>query len=244
MSNQKKIFVHADSISVDFPIFENSQRSFKNRLISLSTGGMIHKDIANNTIVTALDNLSFKFKKGDRVGFIGHNGSGKTTLLRVIAGIYSPTSGDFNVQGNVASLLDVSLGFDPDATGYENIYLRCILSNISSEEIEKRIEEISNFSELGNYLSLPIRTYSSGMQLRLAFSISTCVDADIIIMDEWLSVGDSDFNKKAADRLNLLVNKASILILASHDLDLIKATCNRIITLEHGKIIKEEKNEI
>jgi lipopolysaccharide transport system ATP-binding protein len=234
-----KSSITAKEISVEFPIYENSHRSFKKAVLNLSTGGKISQDVGHQAIVTALDNLSFTFTEGTRVGLVGHNGSGKTTLLRVLSGVYSPVRGDLKVQGKIASLLDISLGLDPDATGFENIYLRGILDGLKPATIRDKIDEIADFSELGDYLNLPVRTYSSGMMLRLAFAISTSIEADILIMDEWLSVGDAAFSVKAAKRLEALVDKASILVMATHDPNLITKTCNRRIHLEHGRIIED-----
>lgn len=231
--------ISARDISVEFPILENSNRSLKKAVINFSTGGRIAQDAGRPASVMALDGLTFNFGEGDRVGLIGHNGSGKTTLLRVLSGIYAPVRGDLQVRGRVASLLDASMGLDTDATGFENIYLRGILDGLSRKAILSRIDEIAEFSELGDYLNLPVRTYSSGMMLRLAFAISTSVEADILIMDEWLSVGDEGFAKKASERLESLVGKASILVLASHSFDLVEKVCNRIIRLEHGRIVEE-----
>ncbi len=227
----------ARDVTVEFPILENSHRSLKKAVLNLTTGGKIGHDASKHVTVTALDGLNFEFNQGDRIGLVGHNGSGKTTLLRVLSGVYAPTRGDLKVHGTIASLLDVSMGLDPDATGFENIYLRGILDGLRPKTIRDKTEEIADFSELGGYLNLPVRTYSSGMMLRLAFAISTSVEADILIMDEWLSVGDADFSAKAAVRLESLVNKASILILASHSPELIARVCNRQIRLEHGKIV-------
>lgn len=232
--------ISATEISVEFPIYENSHRSLKKAVLNLSTGGKIGKDAGRHSIVTALDNLSFNFEEGARIGLVGHNGSGKTTLLRVLSGVYAPVRGDLKVHGKIASLLDVSMGLDPDATGFENIYLRGILDGLKPAKIRNKIEEIADFSELGDYLNLPVRTYSSGMMLRLAFAISTSVEADILIMDEWLSVGDAAFSSKAAQRLDTLVGNASILVVASHDPGLIARICNRKIMLEHGHIISDE----
>ncbi len=230
----------ARGISVEFPIFENSHRSLKKAVLNLSTGGKIGKDAGHHSIVTAIENMSFSFEEGTRVGLVGHNGSGKTTLLRVLSGVYAPVRGELKVRGKVASLLDVSLGLDPDATGFENIYLRGILDGLKPAKIRNKIDEIADFSELGDYLNLPVRTYSSGMMLRLAFAISTSVEADILIMDEWLSVGDESFRSKAAQRLETLVGKAAILVVASHDPEMIARVCNRKILLEHGHIISDE----
>lgn len=227
----------AQDVTVEFPILENSHRSLKKAVLNLTTGGKIGHDASQHVTVTALDSLNFEFNQGDRIGLVGHNGSGKTTLLRVLSGVYAPTRGNLKVHGKIASLLDVSMGLDPDATGFENIYLRGILDGLRPKAIRDKTEEIADFSELGEYLNLPVRTYSSGMMLRLAFAISTSVDADILIMDEWLSVGDADFSAKAAIRLESLVDKASILVLASHSPELIARVCNRQIRLEHGRVV-------
>lgn len=234
-----KASIHARDLTVEFPIFENSHRSLKKAVLNLTTGGKIGQDAGKHAVVTALDSLHFNFQEGERIGLVGHNGSGKTTLLRVLSGIYAPVRGDLNIQGRIATLLDVSMGLDQDATGFENIYLRGILDGLTPKAIRGRIDEIADFSELGEYLNLPVRTYSSGMMLRLAFAISTSVEADILIMDEWLSVGDADFSAKAAKRLESLVDKSSILILASHNPDLVSKVCNRCIRLEHGRIVED-----
>ena len=230
----------AENLTVEFPIYENSHRSLKKKVINLTTGGKIGSDAGKHPVVRALDNLNFDIKKGERVGLVGHNGSGKTTLLRVLTGVYSPVSGLLKTNGRIASLLDVSMGLDPDATGFENIFIKGLMDGLPPEVIKNKIDEIADFTELGEYLNLPVKTYSSGMMLRLAFSISTSVEADIIIMDEWLSVGDASFNKKAADRLELLIDKSSILVVASHDPNLIENICNRKIHMEHGQIISDE----
>ncbi|MCC8401232.1 ABC transporter ATP-binding protein [Paraburkholderia sp. MMS20-SJTN17] len=230
----------ARNISVEFPIYENSHRSLKKAVLNLTTGGRIGHDAGRHAIVRAIDDLSFTFGEGERIGLIGHNGSGKTTLLRTLSGVYAPVRGELKVQGKIASLLDVSMGLDPDATGFENIYLRGILDGLKPARIRSKIDEIAEFSELGDYLNLPVRTYSSGMMLRLAFAISTSVEADILIMDEWLSVGDAEFSVKAAERLEGLVGKAALLVVASHDPKLVARVCTRKISMEHGKMVADE----
>jgi lipopolysaccharide transport system ATP-binding protein len=229
----------AQDIVVEFPIYENSHRSLKKAVLNLTTGGRIGQDAGKHAVVRALDTLSFTFQHGDRIGLLGHNGSGKTTLLRTLSGVYAPVRGELHVRGKIASLLDVSMGLDPDATGFENIYLRGILDGLNPARIRSKIDEIADFSELGEYLNLPVRTYSSGMMLRLAFAISTSVEADILIMDEWLSVGDAAFSAKAAQRLETLVGQSSILILATHDPGLVSRVCTRQLLLEHGKIVSD-----
>jgi lipopolysaccharide transport system ATP-binding protein len=227
----------ARNLYIEYPVLENSHRSLKKTVLNFSTGGKIGHDAKNHATILALDNLNFEIKEGDRVGLLGHNGSGKTTLLRAMAGIYAPTNGSLEIKGRVASLLDVSMGLDQDATGYENIYLRAILDGLTPKTIKQKTNEIAEFSELGDYLHLPVRTYSSGMMMRLSFAISTSVEADILIMDEWLSVGDESFQERASKKLETLVKNAGILVIASHDSSLIDKICNKKIILEHGKII-------
>lgn len=232
-------YIKAQNLVVEFPLFNNTHRSIKNAVLHATTGGRLAKYAGKTTGVRALDALNFEIQKGDRVGLMGHNGSGKTTLLRVLAGAYEPTHGALYLKGRVASLLDISLGMDHDATGYENIFLRGIMMGLTPAEIREKTGEIAAFTELGEYLDMPVRTYSSGMQLRLAFAVSTSVQADIIVMDEWLSVGDADFRAKAAERLQKLVDGASILVIASHDFGLINKICNRAFRMEHGRIVEE-----
>jgi len=231
--------IMAQNVSVEFPIYENSHRSLKNRVIDITTGGRIAKDMSRHPVVTALDGINFSITHGERVALIGHNGSGKTTLLRVLSGVYTPTQGRLSMHGRTASLLDVSMGLDPDATGFENIYLRGIMDGLKPSVIRSKVDEIGDFTDLGDYLNLPVRTYSSGMMLRLAFAISTSVEADILIMDEWLSVGDAEFSVKAKQRLDELVGQASILVIATHDPTLVSRICTRTIKLEHGRMVDD-----
>jgi len=231
--------IRAQDVSVEFPIYENSHRSLKNRMIDITTGGRIAKDMSRHPVVTALDRINFDINHGEKVALVGHNGSGKTTLLRVLSGVYAPTHGKMSMSGRTASLLDVSMGLDPDATGFENIYLRGIMDGIEPTVIRGKIDEIADFTDLGDYLNLPVRTYSSGMMLRLAFAISTSVEADILIMDEWLSVGDAEFSLKAKQRLDEMVGQASILVIATHDPALVSRICTRAIKLEHGRLVED-----
>lgn len=228
----------AQNLTVDFPVYEASKRSFKRALVKAATGGILATDGAQHVTVRALNNLSFNFRDGDRVGLLGHNGSGKSTLLRVLAGAYEPVAGAISVQGRVASMLNVWLGMIIDATGRENIYLRCAVMGMRPKEVDRVIDEIMEFSELGDYIHMPLRTYSSGMQMRLAFSIATSVAADIVLMDEWLSAGDAAFTTKAQERLNALLDRAGIFVVASHSEDLIRATCNKLMRLDHGNLVE------
>ena len=227
-------------IVIDFPIYGTNNRSLKHQFLKAATGGVIANDASKMVVVRALDDISFEFHEGDRVGLVGHNGSGKSTLLKVLAGIYEPSRGSFQVKGRITSMLSLFLGMDMEATGLENIKLRSCIMGVSAAGLKKIIQDVEDFSGVGEFLDLPMRTYSSGMLMRLAFTIATSVEADIILMDEWLSVGDSDFMEKAKNRLEHFINNARIVVLASHDYDLIKKQCNKIIHLEHGRLISQE----
>jgi len=224
------------NVCVDFPIYNANGRSLKKRLIQVATGGQLGADPQGRVVVRALEDLSFTLKDGDRVGLLGHNGAGKSTLLRLSSGVYEPSAGVARIEGEIGSLIDISLGIDPEATGRENIFLRGGLLGMTRREISNRIDEIIDFSELGDFVDMPLRTYSTGMHLRLAFAVSTIVRPEILLMDEWLSVGDEGFKHKAEKRLTELVESTNILIIASHSRDLVMHTCNRVIWLEHGKI--------
>lgn len=219
---------------VEFPIFNSSSRSLTNSLVSAATGGRLTADKSGHVSVKALTDINLELKSGDKLGVVGHNGSGKSTLLRVLAGIYEPTRGYAYRQGTTASLVDISLGITPENTGKENIYLRGQLMGLTNREIASKIDEIIEFSELGDFINLPVRTYSSGMLLRLAFAVSTSISADILIMDEWLSVGDGEFAERSQERLTHLVNNAEILILASHSKALIENTSEKVLWLDKG----------
>lgn len=228
--------IEARNVSIDFPIYDSSHRSLKKSLLSATTGGRFSSD-SSRVSLRALDRVSFRIAAGDRVGLVGHNGSGKTTLLRALAGAYAPIEGELIVQGRIASLLDLSLGMDQEASGFENIYIRGIILGLSKQAIRHQVDEIAEFTELGDFLDLPIKTYSSGMKLRLAFAISTSIQADILLMDEWLSVGDEEFAAKAERRLNDMVDRCPILVLATHSKDLLTSVCNRVFEFEHGSLV-------
>ena len=215
--------------SVDIPIYSNHNRSIKNSLLKKLT-----KDKILPQSVRALNNITLDLRDGDRLGVMGPNGAGKSTLLRTLAGVYLPTSGTVEVKGRIASLIDISLGMEGEATGFENIRMRGIMMGLSLKQIKSMEDEIADFSGLGDFLHLPIRTYSTGMHMRLGFAVSTAVDADIILMDEWLSVGDSEFIQKAEKRLENFIGRSSILVIASHSEDLIQRTTNQILRLEHA----------
>ena len=223
------------NVSVSFPIYGAGSASLKKTLAASVTGGRFGKETGVN-VVEALSNINLELKSGDRLGLLGHNGAGKSTLLRALAGVYEPSAGEFVRYGSVASLIDPSLGIEPDATGIENIMLRGLVMGMSKKQVDDMTPQICEFSGLGEYVNMPVRTYSTGMMMRLAFSISTSVEADILLMDEWLSVGDAEFTEKAEQRMRDVVSKSGILVLASHSMDLIRKECNRVVRLEHGRI--------
>lgn len=231
----------ADKIVVEFPVYGGKSRSVKNTVIRAATGGVLATDAAERTVVRAIDHLNFQWREGDRIGLFGHNGSGKTTLLRTLAGIYEPISGSLEVNGRVASMLSITLGMENEATGVENVYLRGTMMGLTRRQIANLMDDVCDFAELGDYIYMPMRTYSSGMQLRLAFAISTSIDAEIILMDEWLSVGDAKFAEKSKKRLAKLLDKAKILVLASHDKKLLHTNCNQVVHLDHGQIVSTSR---
>jgi lipopolysaccharide transport system ATP-binding protein len=224
------------NVSVSFPIYGAGAASLKKTLAASVTGGRIGKE-TGVTVVQALHDISLELKSGDRLGLVGHNGAGKSTLLRTLAGVYEPSAGQLIRHGTVTSLIDPSLGIESDATGLENIMLRGLVMGLSKNEIDRLTPSICEFSGLGQYINMPVRTYSTGMMMRLAFSICTSVQADILLMDEWLSVGDADFAERAEQRMRKIVSRSGILVLASHSPELIANECNRVIRLEHGRIV-------
>jgi len=229
-------FINLNNVSISFPLFNSDSRSLKKSFYKTLLGSKINF-FDDKYSIKSLSNLSMSFKDGDRVGIIGPNGSGKSTFLRTISGIYYPSNGTITKSGSICSLIDVSFGINPDLTGIENIYLRCSLMGIPIKDIKNLLDKIIDFSELGNYIRLPVKTYSSGMQLRLAFSISTIIYPDILIMDEWLSVGDDSFQIKAKKRLDTIVKKTKILFVASHSNKLISSIANKLLVLNKGEVV-------
>lgn len=189
-----------------------------------------------NICVHALQNISLALKPGDRIGLIGRNGAGKTTLLRLLSGVYEPTRGLMAQEGRISSLTDIMLGMDLDASGYDNIVMRGIVMGLDRRSAVALIPEIERFTELGAYLELPVRTYSQGMLLRLAFAVSTSITPDILLMDEMIGAGDASFVKKAQDRINGLIDGVSILVLASHNESILQSFCTTGIVMKRGQI--------
>lgn len=227
-----------DNLGVSFPLSVSRPQSLRSELtsrLSLIGGNVVGSQ--SHGSVLALSDVSFSLRPGDRLGLIGPNGSGKTTLIRTLAGVYDPSAGRIRVNGVVVPMFDIGLGFDDEGTGYENIYIRGLIMGLTKKEISERIDEIADFSGLGEYLNMPIRTYSAGMSLRLMFAIATSVQGDIMLMDEWLTVGDADFRQRANERLRKLTEQTGILVLASHDTKLLRETCNLAMYLVHGRML-------
>jgi ABC-type polysaccharide/polyol phosphate transport system ATPase subunit len=225
-----------DRVSLQFPLYQGSSRSLKKTLLALAKVRSLTRD-HNRIVVQALDEISLSIAHGERIGLIGPNGAGKTTLLRVLAGVYEPTEGLVEVGGRVSALLDVNLGLNPDATGNENIVMRGLYSGLHPSEIRRMAPAIADFTELGEFLHMPVRTYSAGMTARLGFAVATAVDPEILLMDEWLLAGDARFLDKAQQRINDLVRQSQILVLASHALDIIEHWCSKVIWLDRGRIM-------
>ena len=226
--------VTVKNLTLRFPVYGADNRSLKKHLARVSVGGVIGKDKSRAPVVTALSNINMKLRPGDRLALIGHNGSGKTTFLRALSGAYEPDEGTIEVSGRIAALLDLGLGIDPSATGYDNIRLRGLIGGLSRKEIDDKLDSIAAFTGLGGFLSMPLKTYSAGMQARLAFAVATSVDADVLLLDEWIAVGDAKFREAAHERLLDLVERARILVLASHDVSLVKYYCNKVVRFDGG----------
>jgi len=232
-------FLRLRNLSVEFPMYQGSSRSLKKLLVATTTQGNLARDATDRINVRALNDLTVDIEDGDRVGLVGANGAGKTTLLRVLGGIYLPSRGQVHSSGKISTVLDVSVGLHPDATGRENIILRGMYMNIHPREMRARVDEIAEFTELGPYLDMPARTYSAGMMVRLGFAVSTCIPPEILLMDEWLSAGDARFLDKAQKRMEQFVGSSSILVLASHSPTLLRKWCNRGILLQQGRIVQQ-----
>jgi ABC-type polysaccharide/polyol phosphate transport system ATPase subunit len=225
-----------EEVTIDYPVY-GSVKSFRAELFARVTGGSIRRDgrYKSRVTVRALENVSLKLGDGDRLGILGHNGAGKSTLLRVLAGVYVPTSGHVTIDGRVSALFNTSPGLDLDDTGYENVVTCGLFLGMSRDEIASKTPEIAAFTELGEYLDLPVRTYSSGMLTRLGFAIATAIDPEILILDEGLGAGDARFAERAARRLDRMIDRSNILVVASHSEALIRSMCNRAVLLDGGR---------
>lgn len=225
------------NVSVEFPIFNLNARSLKKHLIKIATGGSIVKDANEHVVIKALNNVSFSIKHGERVGLIGHNGSGKSTLLRLLSMIYEPTRGDIRIDGHVSPLLDFATGIEAELTGYDNIFTRGVLLGLTREQIKRQIEDIAELTGLGDYLAMPVRTYSSGMKIRLAFAISTSIQPEILLIDEVFGAGDASFVETARNRMISLLDQSSIVVMATHSDVLMKEFCSKALVMERGSVV-------
>lgn len=233
--------IQLSNVIVDFPIYD-SGRSIRTSLLS-KAGGLItrsngKKQINSIMVVRAINSLNFTINDGDRLALIGHNGSGKTTLLRVLAGIYQPITGNVKVDGRVSPLLDTMPGLIPDDTGYENIITCGLFLGMSLDEIHRKTQDIANFTELGEHLSLPVRTYSKGMKVRLGFSLATAIDPEILLIDEGIGAGDARFAERAQARLGALIERSNIMVLASHSEKFVREICNKAALFHNGQLHK------
>ena len=220
---------------VDFPIFDAKSRSMKKAFLG-AAGGVIGKTADNVIVVEALKDINLHLREGDRVGLVGHNGAGKSTLLRLLSGIYEPTRGSADIRGRVAPVFDLGVGMDPEISGYENIIIRGLFLGQSRKQMKKKMDEIAEFTELGDYLNMPLRTYSSGMRIRLALGVVTSIEPEILLLDEGIGAVDAAFMAKARARLSELVKRSGILVFASHSNDFLAQLCTTALWVDHGEI--------
>lgn len=223
-------------VDLDYFVYSLRSQSLRSAVFNLAVGGKMYKAAGDVAAVRALHDINLDIVEGDRIALVGHNGSGKTTLLKVIAGIYHPTRGELSIDGDITSMIAIGAGMDPEATGLRNIHKLGMMRRLSRKVIDSRIDAIAEFSGLGDFLHLPVRTYSAGMQARLMFAVATEFDADILVLDEWLSAGDAAFVQKAGERMQRMVEEAKIVVLATHDEDLVQRVCNRVCELSGGRI--------
>ena len=230
------VSIDVQDASVDFPIFDAKNRSLKKSVLGRAGGRITESKVP---VVEALRDVSLSLSEGDRVGLVGHNGAGKSTLLRLLAGIYEPTRGRARIRGRVAPVFDLAVGMDPEISGLENILIRGLFLGMSRREMERRVDEIAEFTELGDYLSMPLRTYSTGMRVRLALGVVTSIDPEILILDEGIGAVDAAFLEKARDRLRDLVGRSGILVFASHSDEFLVELCDTAIWMDTG-VIREQ----
>jgi ABC-type polysaccharide/polyol phosphate transport system ATPase subunit len=227
-----------EDVSVDFPIY-GAERSVRKVLFERATGGLVQRDgrKLDRIVVKALTDISLSLTEGDRLGLVGHNGAGKSTLLRVMAGAYAPVKGRITVEGKITPLFDVLPGLDGEDTGYQNIITAGLFFGMSRREIEAIVPDIEEFSELGEYLNLPVRTYSSGMMMRLGFAFATAMHPGILLMDEGIGAGDARFAERAVKRMEEFIGRSRIVVLASHANEMIKSLCNKAALMQSGRIL-------
>lgn len=223
--------IELKNVTVDLPIYGAYNMNLKGRVANF-----LARRETEVQIIRALNDVSLSIKDGDRIGIVGPNGAGKTTLLRVMAGILKPSQGEVTIQGKVVSMIDQSLGMDPQCSGIENIFRRGIFLSQSIQQMQSRVDDIVEFSGLGNRIRHPLYTYSSGMRARLAFSIATSIEPEILIIDEGIGAADEEFSKRAAVRIQVFLKNTGILLLASHAHQLVDTWCNKTILIDIGKI--------
>ena len=234
-------FISVKDLSIEFRVYGPSSRSLKKKLLQRFTGGRIAREVDDHIVVKALQDVSLEIKEGGRIGLVGPNGSGKSTLLRAMAGIYKPSRGSVEFLGKLGTLMNIPFGMDPESTGTENIYLRGYLLGMSKNEINSRFDEIAEFADIGEFLELPIKTYSQGMIYRLSFAISTSIHPEILLIDEVIGASDPKFLEKTIQKSNKLWHDAKIAVLASHDMNILSSFANELVYLEKGRIVKREK---
>lgn len=230
--------IHLEDVCVRFQIFGLHGRSLKKTALNLSTGGRIGREPGARVHIDALAGVNLHLQEGDRVALVGHNGAGKSTLLRTMAGIYEPTGGRVHVRGRVSPMFDLMVGINPEATGRENVRLRGLLLGMSAAEVDAYAGEISAFSGLGGYLDLPVKIYSSGMLLRLMFAVTTAISPQILLLDEWITAGDSAFMERAEQRVNGLIDRSALMVIATHNRVLVERLCNKVAVLEQGRVVE------
>ena len=227
------VSIDVRNASVDFPIFDAKNRSLKKSVLGRAGGRITDAKVP---VVEALRDIDLSLRQGDRVGLVGHNGAGKSTLLRLLAGIYEPTRGRTKIEGRVAPVFDLAVGMDPEISGLENILIRGLFLGMTRKEMERRVDEIADFTELGDYLTMPLRTYSTGMRVRLALGVVTSIDPEILILDEGIGAVDAAFLEKARDRLRDLVSRSGMLVFASHSDEFLVELCDTAIWMDTGEI--------
>lgn len=226
--------VELKGVELAYPIYSMRAQSIRNSIANLAVGGKLVKDGSDIVHVKALNGINVSLEDGDRMGIIGHNGAGKTTLLKVLAGVYEPDRGLVSVKGKISSMININLGLDAELTGRENVVNMGRIRGFTSKQILGKMDDIIAFTDLGQFIDLPVKTYSAGMTTRLIFGVATSLDPEVLLMDEWIGAGDKSFFDKATERLNNILTRSRVIVLASHNFNLINRLCNKLLVLEGG----------